>query len=212
MSKQKFAGTMLGLAVILFWGCDVGVNRSLYVHDGERSGGLSSVNGSIHVGAHCRVDGNCHTVNGRIEVGDGSSIGDLETVNGRIRIGANVEVDGDAATVNGSIECGGGSKIHGRLSTVNGRVEMRNTLVDEEISTVNGDVLLQEKSVVRGDIVIKGKRGFFSSGHRLEIRVEGGSVVEGGIDVRDPDSEVRVYLSKDSAIKGEVRNAKVIKE
>ena len=212
MNREKSLWLIFGLAAVLFYGCDAGVNRSLYVHDGEHSGGLNSVNGSIHVGAHCRVDGNCHTVNGRIEVGDGSSLGDLETVNGRVRLGANVEIDGNVGTVNGSIECDGGSKIHGRLSTVNGRIEIRNTQVDEDISTVNGDVLLREKSVVRGLIIIKGERGFFSHGHRLEIRIEGGSVVEGGIDVRDPDNEVRVYLSKDSTIRGEVRNAEVIKE
>jgi hypothetical protein len=208
--KAIFSG--LVLPALFLFGCDVGVNRSIYVHDGEHSRGLSTVNGSIHVGSRCRVEGNCRTVNGRIEIGDGSTVGGLETVNGRIRLGANTEVDGDAGTVNGSVECGGGSRVRGRLSTVNGRVELRNATVDEEVSTVNGDVLLLEKSVVRGDIVIKGKRGFFSGGHRLEIRLEGGSVVEGGIEVRDPDNEVEVYISKDSTVKGEIRNAKVIKE
>ena len=163
------------------------------------------------MGANCTVDGNCRTVNGRIEVGDDSRVEELDTVNGRIRIGANVEVDGDAGTVNGSIECGPGSKVHGKVSTVNGRIELRNTMVDEEVSTVNGDVLLREKSVVRGGIVIKGRHGHFSGRPRLEIRVEGGSIVEGGIDVRDPERKVKVYIDKDSMVNGEIRNAKVIR-
>jgi len=210
--KQKAIFIALFFSVLFFYGCDMSVNRSQHLSDGGRSAGLNSVNGSIHVGERCRVDGNCHTVNGRIEVGAGSSVGDLDTVNGSIRVGAGVEVDGDAVTVNGSIECGSGSKIRGNVTTVNGRIELTNTAVAEDVRTVNGDVLLRNQSVVRGDIVIKGKRGFFSGGHHLEIRIEGGSVVEGGIDVHDPDNEVEVYISKDSAVKGEIRNAKVIRE
>jgi len=196
---------------LLFWGCDASVNRSIRVGDGERSTGLTSVNGSIRVGSDCRIDGNCRTVNGRIEVGNGSKVRDLDTVNGRIRIGAKVDVDGDARTVNGSIACDAGSKVHGRVGTVNGRIELRNTEVDEEVSTVNGDILL-EKSVVRGDIVVKGGRGNFFGRNRLEIRIRDGSLVEGGIIVRDGDIEVKVFLSKDSTVKGEIKNAQLIKE
>jgi len=210
--KRKVLIAVLASSFIWLTGCDASVNRSRYLGDGERSAGLNSVNGSIHVGSRCQVDGSCHTVNGRIEVGDGSSVGDLETVNGRIRIGANVEVDGDATTVNGAVECGPGSKVLGKVGTVNGSIELRGATVGEELSTVNGDVGLREKSVVRGDIIIRGKRGFFSGGRHLEIRIEGGSLVEGGIDVRDPDNEVEVYISKDSAVKGEIHNAKVVRE
>jgi len=212
--KTKIAAMpfLLVLAVLL-WGCDVSVNRSVHVRDGESSHGLTSVNGSIHVGSRCRVDGGSHTVNGSIEVGDDSQVQTLETVNGRIRLGANVVVDGNAKTVNGAIECAAGSKIHGRVSTVNGRIELRNTEVDEEVSTVNGDVLLREKSIVRGDIVIKGEHGgFFDHHQRLEIRISEGSRVEGGIIVRGDDIEVKVYLSGDATVKGEIKNAQVIKE
>jgi hypothetical protein len=210
--KRNLLFSVLVVSLLSFCACDGSVNSSRHLGAGERSQGLNSVNGSIFVGSRCTVDGSCHTVNGRIEIGDGSTVDSLETVNGRITIGANVAVDGDAGTVNGAIECGPGSKVRGKVGTVNGRIELRNTVVDETLSTVNGDIELREKSVVRGDIVIKGKRGFFSSGHRLEIRVEGGSVVEGGIDVQDPDNEVRVYISKDSTVKGEIRNAKVIRD
>jgi len=109
------------------------------------------------------------------------------------------------------IDCGRGSKIHGRLTTVNGRIELRNTEVDEEVSTVNGNVLLRERSVGRGDIVINGRNGPFDH-RRLEIRISDGSRVEGGIIVPDEDVDVKVYLSRDSIVKGEIRNAQVIKE
>ncbi|TFG74475.1 MAG: hypothetical protein E4H23_11960 [Chrysiogenales bacterium] len=211
--KPKIAAiSFLLLVAVFLCGCDVSVNRSVHLRDGEHSRGMTSVNGSIHVGARCVVDGNCRTVNGRIEVGDDSKVGDLNSVNGRIRLGANVDVDGNAKTVNGSISCGSGSRIHGRLSTVNGRIELRNSEVDEDVSTVNGDVLLREGSVVRGDIVIKGRHGSLFDQPRLEIRLSEGSRVEGRILVRDSDIEVKVYLGKDSTVKGEIRNAQVIKE
>jgi hypothetical protein len=212
--KRNALLSILIVTFLSFYGCDASVNRSQHLADGGRSTGLNSVNGSIHVGANCIVDGGCHTVNGRVEVGDGSQVEALKTVNGRIRIGARVDVGGDAETVNGSIECGPGSKVHGDVRTVNGRVELRNTVVDDEVSTVNGDVLLSDKSVVRGGIVIKGRRGHFFGGNDrgLEIRVEGGSVVEGGIDVRDPERKVKVYVDKDSSIQGEVHNAEVVRE
>jgi hypothetical protein len=212
MRKQKTALFFFLPLVLSVWGCDMSVNRSQHLSDGGHSTGLTSVNGSIHVGERCRVDGNCHTVNGRIEVGAGSMVGDLQTVNGRIRVAENVEVDGDADTVNGSITCGSGSKVKGSVTTVNGRIELMNTAVDEDVRTVNGDVLLRDKSVVRGDIVIKGSHGHFFDHPRLEIRLSEGSRVEGGIIVRDSDVEVKVYLSKDSTVKGEITNAQVIKE
>jgi hypothetical protein len=212
--KRYVLLSVLIVMFLSFYGCDASVNRSKHLADGGRSTGMNSVNGSIHVGANCIVDGGCHTVNGRIEVGDGSQVEALKTVNGRVRIGARVDVGGDAETVNGSIECGPGSKVHGDLRTVNGRVELRNTVVDDEVSTVNGDVLLSEKSIVRGGIVIKGRRSHFFGGNErgLEIRITGGSIVEGGIDVRDPERRVRVFVDKDSSVRGQVRNAEVIKE
>lgn len=211
--KRNACLSVLIISFLSFYACDASVNSSRRLGDGERSHGLNSVNGSIYIGARCTVDGSSHTVNGRIEVGDGSQVEALETVNGRIEVGTGVTVAGDAETVNGSVECGPGSRVRGRIGTVNGRVELRGAEVDEEVATVNGDVLLREKSVVRGSIVIKGRRGHFfgGHGHDLEIRVEGGSVVEGGIDVRDPERKVKVYLDKDSTIKGDVRNAEVIR-
>lgn len=144
--KRKALFSILVISFLSFYACDASVNSSKHLGDGEHSAGMNSVNGSIHVGSRCRVDGNCHTVNGSIEVGDDSRVLNLETVNGRIRVGTNVEVDGDAETVNGSFVSAAGSKIHGKVSTVNGRIELRGTVVDEEVGTVNGDVLLREKA------------------------------------------------------------------
>ena len=212
MKTKNMTIHFLVLFTMLFWGCDASVNRSIHVGDGESSHGLTSVNGSIHVGSRCQVEGSCRTVNGSIQVGDDSQVRDLDTVNGRISIAARVAVDGNAKTVNGSITCGNSSKIHGRLATVNGRIELNNTEVDEEISTVNGDIQLSAKSLVHGDIVIKGRHGRLFDHSHISIWIKEGSQVGGGIIVRDPDVDVKVYISKDSAVKGEIENAQAIGE
>ena len=210
MKKALFP--VLAAALLAFGACDASVNRSQSLADGGRSSGMSSVNGSIRVGAGCTVDGGCSTVNGRVEVGDDSSVAEVETVNGRVVLGRNVRVRGDAATVNGSVSVGAGSQVAGDVTTVNGGIELDNARVGRDLQTVNGDVLLRNGSVVNGAVVIKGQHGFFSGIHRLEIRLEGASRVEGGIDVRDPDSEVTVFIGRGSEVRGEIRNAKVIKE
>ena len=212
MRKKHAILLFLALSFILFYGCDVSVNRSIHVNDGENTGAQTSVNGSIHIGARCRIEGDCRTVNGSIHVGDGSRVRDLDTVNGRISLADGVDVDGDVTTVNGSIVCGAGSKVHGRVSTVNGRIELTNCEVDEELSTVNGDIELLKKSLVHGDIVIKGRHGGLFDHAHLSIWIKEGSRVEGGIIVRDPDVDVKVYISKDSSVKGKIENAQAIGE
>jgi hypothetical protein len=212
MREKHVVLLVLALSFVFFAGCDMSVNRSIRVGDGDSAGRLTSVNGSIHVGARCRVEGECQTVNGSIHVGEASRVRGLDTVNGRIELAAGVDVDGDAATVNGSVLGGAGSKIHGNVGTVNGRIELKNCEVDEDLSTVNGDIDLLAKSLVRGDIVIKGRHGNLFNHPHLNIRIGDGSRVEGGIFVRDAGITVKVYLGRDASVKGEIRNAEVIKE
>jgi DUF4097 and DUF4098 domain-containing protein YvlB len=210
---KKAAISFLLLFVLCCGGCYSTVNRSIHIGDGDRSGGCNSVNGNIDVGSRCRVTGSCSTVNGNIVVCDASQVHDLNTVNGGIRLGKNVDVDGNIGTINGPIDCGSGSRVHGRLDTINGGIGLQNTSVDHEISTVNGNVTLAETSVVHGGIRIRNSHSSKSSHpRRLEIRIGGGSHVENGIIVDDEDIEVKVYLSKDSIIDGEVKNARVIRE
>jgi len=199
--------------------CLATVNKSIHVGDNQTvRGGLSSVNGSIHIGLNCTVGGSSHTVNGRIEVGDGSRVDDLRTVNGSIHIGRRVIVDGFIKTTNGSLACDAGSEIMRELRTTNGSIEIKGTTAGESLTTINGNVSILDQSRVKGDIVIRGKHGFWFFGiffnshrrHPITIRVEGGSVVEGGIIVEDHHRNVEVIISKDSKVLGKVVNAKII--
>jgi hypothetical protein len=215
-AKSALIFAFLFLAGTYF--CLATVNKSIHIADNQTvHGGLSSVNGSIHIGLSCTVGGGSHTVNGRIEVGDGSRVDDLRTVNGSIRIGRRVIVNGLVKTTNGSLACDMGSEIMKELRTTNGSIKLSGTKVGGGLTTVNGGVDVLDQSRVKGDIVIRGRRGFrffdiFGWGHRhpITIRVEGGSVVEGGIIVEDEHRNVEVIISKDSKIQGKVVNAKIV--
>jgi hypothetical protein len=214
-AKSALIFAFLFLAGTCF--CLATVNKSIHIADNQTvQGGLSSVNGSIHIGLNCTVGGSSHTVNGRIEIGDGSRVDDLRTVNGSIRIGRHVIVNGLVKTTNGSLACDTGSEIMRELRTTNGSIKLTGTKVGGALTTTNGDVTVLDQSRVKGDIVIRGRGGswFFGIfGHRRHpttIRVEGGSVVEGGIIVEDHHRNVEVIVSKDSKIQGRVINAKIV--
>ena len=98
------------------------------------------------------------------------------------------------------------------ISTVNGGISLRKTLVQTDITTYNGEVTLLEGSRVLGDLRIKEGRG--SKGHQstLTIRISGGSVVEGDIIVEDDHRPVKVYLSQGGTVRGAVRGAQLIRE
>lgn len=83
--------------------------------------------------------------------------------------------------------------------------------VGEDVTTVNGDITLEDGTQVAGSIIVKKRRGWWSKHRELDIRLEGGSVVKGDILVKDDDMTVTVYLEGGSEVLGEIRNAKVVK-
>lgn len=231
-TKRILTITLSVLLLTFLWGCNLSVNKSVHVRDGETlDHGASSVNGSIIIGSNCRVRGGSSTVNGGIRVGKNSEVGSLKTVNsgirvgedsyvdgsvgtvnGRVKLNAGARVDGEVTTVNGSITCEPGVKIAGKATTVNGKINLAQTEVKEDIKTHNGHITLVDKSVVHGDIVIGKTHGFSSRTRRLDIRIEGDSLVKGDIIVKDDRRKVTVYLSGGGKVEGKIRNAEVVKD
>ncbi len=211
--KTKIVITLAAFALLFAAGCNAGVNRSFRVADGETAdSGFNSVNGSVQVGREAEVKGSSHTVNGRISVDDGARVRDLGTVNGAIRIADNVTVDGDLESVNGGVECGQGTEVDGDVSTVNGDVDLDGTIVDGNVETINGEVTLRAGARVKRDVVIERNRGD-SSRRVLEIRVLGGSVIEGDVIVKDTERKVKVVLASGGEVEGEIDDsAEVVRE
>jgi hypothetical protein len=209
--KYVFIAACLGALAL---GCDSSINRNIFVQDGEkRASGLNTVNGTITVGSDCDIHGDCHTVNGGIRIGQNSTVRDLMAVNGSIDLGENVSSD-DLQTINGPIETGAGSKVRGEVQSINGDIKLDGTQVEQDVSTYNGDITLRNKSIVKGDIVIKKSKGKHDHKRLVKIRIMDESVVEGDIMVLEPamQVQVKVYLAKDARIKGKIENVEVIQE
>lgn len=197
------------------------VNESVRIGDGSSSGGESTVNGSITVGAGAVVTGNLNTVNGRIRVDDDATIEDVSTVNGSLRIGSgsktetlstvnggievgdNVTVDGEIEAVNGGIDLGSGSSVRRNVSNINGEIDLQASIVDGDVSTVSGDIELRDSTEVKGDVIVEKPNGWNwnnDDDDRVpEIVIGPGSKVHGEIRV---ERVVELYISETAEVGG----------
>ncbi len=193
-------------------------NKSVRIDDGAESKGASSVNGSITVGKKATVTGSLTTVNGSIRVGAGSRIEDVSTVNGSLRIsddtqtedlhtvnggikvGEQVVVDGEIIAVNGKITVNTGSSVAGEVSNVNGSIRLSGSTVARDVSTVNGDISVVDGAVVKGDIIIEEvSNSFFGNGKKPIVVIGPGSRVEGVLILQ---REVKLYISERAEVGG----------
>ncbi|MEM9207991.1 MAG: hypothetical protein AAGA61_01990 [Pseudomonadota bacterium] len=232
MKSKSLGVAALALSVALLVPLEAlaNVNKSVRVDDGEQTGPLSSVNGSITVGDSAIVDGDVETTNGSIRIGDNVQFRTAETTNGRIRIGSgalttsidtvngaisvgeNARIDGSVETVNGGIKLSRGSTVGADVGTVNGSLDVSGTDVGGNLSTVMGSIEVTDGSIVRGDVVIRKSRswGFNWGGKNRKPKVIIGpnSQVVGSIVA---DQEIELYISE-SATVGAVRGKASLEE
>lgn len=196
------------------------VNKSVKIEAGSESSGASSVNGSISVGEDAVVTGSVKTVNGTIRVDQGASIegastvngavrlaegvksGSLSTVNGSVKVGGSTSVDGEVSAVNGRITIDNGANVSDGVSNVNGQIELEGAVVGGNLETVNGDVSLEDESVVKGDLVVEKNSGWGwgkSKSRKPRIVVGPGSRVDGKIILK---REVELFISETAEVGG----------
>ena len=196
------------------------VNKSVKIAADSESGGASSVNGSISVGAGAVVTGDLNTVNGRIRVDSDVSVKDvstvngsltiksgvsadsLSTVNGSIEVAENVTIDGAIEAVNGEIRIDKGSTVARDVSNVNGEIELVASLVSGNLSTVSGDIELSGGAEVRGDIIVEKPGGWWRSDKESrtpEVVIGPGSRVHGNIRL---ERVVKLYISETAEVGG----------
>jgi len=118
-------------------------------------GSVSSVNGSIHVGAPqpappTNTEPDQHSVNQSFDIDGTRKVGSLSTVNGSINIDA-AQHTGDLTVVNGGIHVGDNSVI-GHVSTVNGGVTLGQNTTADSLGTVNGGIKVGASSHVTGSV------------------------------------------------------------
>lgn len=219
MTKTVFTIGLLALLMVVP-ALGASINKSIKVEAGSESGGASSVNGSITVGADAVVTGGLKTVNGSIRVDSGASIENASTVNGGVRIAENVHaenlstvnggvkvgesavVDGEIEAVNGGISVKKGARIGQSVSNVNGQIDLSGAEVGGDVSTVTGDVNVVDGSVVKGDLIVEkpSNWGWGNKKNRKPRIVIGpGSTVAGVIDL---EREVELYISATANVGG----------
>ena len=197
------------------------INKSINIEAGSERGGATSVNGSISVGENAVVTGGLTTVNGTIRVDDGATIENAKTVNGKIHVARNVKaenlntvngsvtvggtssVDGDIETVNGRITLETGASVARDLENVNGRIELTAAEVGGHLSTVTGDVSLNEGSVLQGDLIVKKPNNWGwksnKNSRKPRIVIGPGSRVNGTIEL---EREVELFISETAEVGG----------
>jgi DUF4097 and DUF4098 domain-containing protein YvlB len=222
MAKYAYKTSFtIGLLVLLMAVPALGasVNKSIKIDAGAESDGATTVNGSIRVGENAVVTGRLETVNGSIRIDDGAEIEDAETVNGRLQLGDGVRasnlstvngavtlgkgtlVSGDIEAVNGAITVDREAAVAGAVGNVNGRIELTGTEIGGNVTTVTGDVQI-DQSVLKSDLVIE-KPSFWNrvSNRKPRVVIGPGSRIEGALVI---EYEIELFIS-DSAEIGELR-------
>jgi len=96
---------------------------------------------------------------------------------------------------------------------VSGDTELDDSRLRGSLSTVSGDISLFNGSMIDGDIVINRKPdGVLYHDGKLKIIIDMNSVVKGSILVKEPESNVIVYLANGGKVQGEIVNAEVRKQ
>lgn len=195
------------------------LNKNISIDDGVETGGQSSVNGSISIGAGAIINGSVETVNGTIRIDENARVEDAETVNGSIRIasgvtaadvesvngsirlGENVTIGGEVSVVNGKISMDKGTTVAADVSNVNGEIRLAGTDIGGDLMTVNGDVTLEDRSVLRGNLIIEepGGWGWKSNKRKPRIIIGPGSKVLGHIEL---EREVELFISDSAEVGG----------
>jgi polyisoprenoid-binding protein YceI len=214
---KRFGALAALLALLMALPAQASVNKSITIDAGETSGGASTVNGKVTVGAGATVTGDVSSVNGSVRIEEGATVADAETVNGglhvadkvrsrslstvngSIDIAGDVTVDGEVSAVNGRISVGGGSKVAKNLGNVNGDIELAGSEIGGDVSTVNGDIELAEGAVVIGDVIVEKPKGWNSSKGTPRVVIGPGSRVEGVIRL---ERTVKLYISESAEVGG----------
>ena len=220
-NTHRFASWSAALVALLLMAPAYGLNmnKSVKVDAGSKTGGQSSVNGSISVGAGAVIDGSLETVNGSIRIDEdvtledaetvngtiriasGSSADDVSSVNGSIRLGENVTVGGEIDVVNGKISLDSGTRVTDGVSNVNGEITLSGAEVGGNLSTVNGDVSLSDGATLRGDLIVEkpGGWGWNDNKRKPKIIIGPNSKVLGNIVL---EREVELFISNSAEVGG----------
>ncbi len=177
------------------------INGGISIDDDSTAGTLETVNGGISVGDNVRARA-LETVNGGIKIGANGQVDSIETVNGGISIGRRTVVSGDVESVNGGVRLQAGASVQGHVENVNGGVTAVGSTIGGGIATVNGEIVLDQGTRVKGGIRVEKPKGWgnlIQWGDNKPPRVVIGrhSIVEGDLVF---EREVRLFVHQTARI------------
>lgn len=164
---------------------------------------------SAFILAFALVAAGCSALADSFTLEDGSTHDkNISLVNGRIEIGADCRVNGKVSNVNGRIQIDEGTRVLD-ISNVNGRVSLaEGVAVDGDVSTVNGRIELASSVRVSGEVESVNGRINAADGVVIENRI---STVNGRIEMRSAraarvvTNNGDIHLDDGTVISGEVR-------
>ena len=211
MRSKRFL-LIVPVAFFFLAGCHLAIEGDIFIESGRSvRSSINVIEGDITIGSECFIRASCRTVEGDIEIGRGSRVANLQCVEGNIYVGRDVVVRRDVELVEGDIVCRRGVTVGGNINAIDGRIEIENTVVEEDITTFDADIRLDDRSRVEGDIIIRRSPDDHGRHRQVRIEITGGSVVMGDILNRDENVDVRVYLSNGGRVEGRVRDVEIIR-
>ena len=171
------------------------VNGRVSIGEGAHVGEISCVNGGIGLDKNAHAE-DISCVNGSIELGSKVVVAeDVGTVNGSIRCDKSVSIHGNMSTVNGEMRAKG-TLIAGDVSTVNGDISLTDG------SEVGGTIYIDRDQ----------PRSRMNKYKKLTVRIDDKSVVKGDIEVKGDDPNVTVVLAGGGEVLGKIINAEIVRE
>ena len=209
--KLSYLALLVIVPISILGGCMMNIEKNHWIKDGTKSHrNFYSIDGNIHIGENSEVAGNCRTIDGWIDVGANSKVRNLNTIDGKVRVRKNAVVNGYIKVIDGEIYCESGVKVKGYVETTDADIKLEGTVVEDSLSTSDGNIKLYDNTTVMGNIKIKKRYRIIPDHIVLYIEIDN-SIVEGDIINKDSNTEVIIYISNGGQVKGQVVNAKVEK-
>lgn len=216
--------TALAAVILALTACGNGsINENVRIAKGEtRDGGARSVNGNIVVGSNAMLKGdissvngmvdldaaaeagNVKSVNGSIRLAEGARAGTLDSVNGSVRMLPGAKASG-IRLVNGNLDAGDAARVEGDVLLVNGSTELFGAVVNGDVETWSGNILITDSSSVAGSIRVKKPKGAFNASDKPRVIIGPDAIVEGGLVA---EREIELYVHESATI-GPVEGAEI---
>jgi len=202
------------LPLLALLACDVHINKNFEIAPNTTvENDLITVNGNINIGENCIVNGTLSTVNGSIIISRFTRVeASLQTVNGSIEIEQQCKIDGNISNLTGAIEISDQCTVNGNIGNISGDTDLNNVLVDGNVTTNFGDVIIAKKSHIVNSVIIEDNDEIPEKLRSVQIVITDSSIVRKGIINKNKLVKVSVFIEPGSEVTGDLIDVKIVEE